>query len=145
VSKFGLVFLVLLLAAGLALVPRHAVERPVQRSAGVDANDRLTAVTGLVLYLLIGAIAVTILFIQPLLSAHYLVGLMLVPPVVLKLGSTGYRFVRYYTRNPESQPWAGQQPSPVRIALLPPRAPGCCRKSIPVHAVCTSFRARTRG
>jgi hypothetical protein len=95
VSKFGLVFLgLLLLAAGLALVPRHPAERPVQRSAGVDANERLTAVTGLVLYLPIGAIAVRILFIQPLLSAHYLVGLMLIPPVVLKLGGSGYRFAR---------------------------------------------------
>jgi hypothetical protein len=32
-----------------------------------------------------------------LLSAHMFIGLVLIPPVLLKLGSTGYRMVRYYT------------------------------------------------
>jgi hypothetical protein len=31
-----------------------------------------------------------------LLSAHMFVGLVLIPPVLLKLGSTGYRMVSYY-------------------------------------------------
>ena len=83
-SKFGIVFLLLLLAAGWALAPRQPGER-LGRSSGVDANERLTALTGLLLYVLVGAIAVTILFIQPLLSAHYVVGLLLIPPVALKL------------------------------------------------------------
>jgi hypothetical protein len=43
------------------------------------------------------AIAVTILFIQPLLTAHYVVGFLLIPPLMLKLATTGYRFGRYYT------------------------------------------------
>ena len=99
-SKFGIVFLlVLLAAAGLAVFPRPPIERIRQLSPGVVANERLTAVTGLFLYVLVTAIAVTILFIQRLLSVHYAVGLLLIPPVVLKLGSTGYRFARYHTRN----------------------------------------------
>jgi hypothetical protein len=102
VSKFGIVFLLLLLlVAGWALVPRRSVDRTVQRSSRVDANERLTAVTGLLLYLLVGAISVTILFIRPLLSQHYLVGLLLIPPIALKLGSTAYRFAQYYARNPD--------------------------------------------
>jgi pimeloyl-ACP methyl ester carboxylesterase len=40
---------------------------------------------------------VTILFIRPLLSAHVFIGMLLIPPVVLKLASTGWRFVRYYS------------------------------------------------
>jgi hypothetical protein len=116
VSKFGIVFLLLLLlAAGLALARRQPVERLRQWSSGVDANERLTAVTGLLLYVLVGAIAVTILFIQPLLSAHYLVGLLLIPPVALKFGSTGYRFARYYTRNPE---YVRAGPPPIVLRLL---------------------------
>ena len=43
----------------------------------------------------------TILAIRPLLSVHVFVGLLLIPPVALKLGSTGYRLLRYYTRAAE--------------------------------------------
>lgn len=118
-SKFGIVFLLLLLlAAGLALVPRHPDERLRQRSSGVDANERLTAVTGLLLYVLVGGIAVTILFIRPLLSTHYLIGLLLMPPVALKVGSTGYRFARYYTRKPEFV-LAGAPPLVMRLLVAP--------------------------
>jgi hypothetical protein len=39
---------------------------------------------------------VTILFLRPLLSVHIFVGMLLIPPVLLKLGSTGWRFARYY-------------------------------------------------
>jgi hypothetical protein len=31
---------------------------------------------------------------------HMFVGLLLIPPVLLKMGSTGYRFARYYTGSP---------------------------------------------
>jgi hypothetical protein len=69
----------------------------VDRSGGVEGNDRLTAASGAVLFLLLAAEGVTILFIRPLLSAHVFVGMLLIPPVALKLGSTGWRFLRYYT------------------------------------------------
>src|SRR5436305_7782820 len=71
---------------------RSRVKRP-DRTAG---NERLTATTAVVLLVLLAAEGVTILSIQPLLSAHIVIGLLLIPPVALKLGSTGYRFVRYY-------------------------------------------------
>jgi hypothetical protein len=32
---------------------------------------------------------------------HIFIGLLLIPPIALKLASTGYRFVRYYTRHVE--------------------------------------------
>jgi hypothetical protein len=118
-SKFGIVLLLLLLVtAGLALAPRQPAEQLRQRSSGVDANERLTAVTGLLLYVLVGAIAVTILLIKPLLSAHYLVGLLLIPPVALKLGTTGYRFARYYAQNPEYV-LAGPPPIVLRLLIAP--------------------------
>jgi hypothetical protein len=44
---------------------------------------------------------VTILAIRPLLSVHVFVGLLLIPPVALKLAATGYRFIRYYARDLE--------------------------------------------
>jgi hypothetical protein len=36
----------------------------------------------------------------PLLRVHVLLGIVLIPPVLLKLGSIGYRFLRYYTGDP---------------------------------------------
>jgi hypothetical protein len=66
------------------------------RSGGVDGNERLTAASGAVLLALLAAEGVTILFIRPLFPEHVFVGLLLIPPVALKLASTGWRFLRYY-------------------------------------------------
>jgi hypothetical protein len=63
-------------------------------------NERLTATTAVLLLVLLAAEGLTILSIRPLLSAHIVIGLLLVPPVALKLLSTGYRFLRYYTGDP---------------------------------------------
>jgi hypothetical protein len=40
---------------------------------------------------------VTLLAIRPLVSAHVFIGMLLLPPVLLKLASTGHRVVRYYS------------------------------------------------
>jgi hypothetical protein len=61
-------------------------------------NERLTGATALVLFVLLAAEGVTILFVGPLLSEHVFIGMLLIPPVALKLVSTGYRFFRYYGR-----------------------------------------------
>jgi hypothetical protein len=66
---------------------------------GIEGNARLTALTGVLLLALLAAEGVTILFLGPLLPEHLFIGMLLIPPVALKLASTGYRFVRYYTRN----------------------------------------------
>jgi len=63
---------------------------------GVEANARLTAATSAVLFLLLVAEGFTILRIHGLLSAHVFIGMLLIPPVLVKIGSTSYRFVRYY-------------------------------------------------
>src|SRR5438093_7938716 len=68
---------------------------------GTEGNARLTGVTGLVLLVLLAVEGVTILAIRPLLSVHIFVGLLLIPPVALKLAATGYRLMRYYTRAAE--------------------------------------------
>ena len=70
------------------------------RAGGSDGNERLTVLTGIVLFLLLAALGVTILRIGPLIWEHLFIGLLLLGPVALKLGSTCYRFARYYTRNP---------------------------------------------
>jgi len=83
--------------------PRGRIPRPVtrRRSGGPDGNERLTAAAAVLLFLLLAAEGVTILFLRPLFSAHVFIGMLLIPPVALKLGSTGWRFLRYYGRDPE--------------------------------------------
>ena len=68
---------------------------------GTEGNARLTGMTGLVLLVLLAVEGVTILAIRPLLSVHVFVGLLLIPPVALKLAATGYRLLRYYTHAAE--------------------------------------------
>jgi len=68
-------------------------------TGGTTGNERLTAVTGVVLISLLAVIGVTIISLRNLLWVHLFVGILLIGPVVLKLGSTGYRFIRYYTGN----------------------------------------------
>ena len=70
--------------------------RPLRRRPGPDGNERLTATTAVVLLVLLAVEGVTIVFLRPLLSVHVFVGMLLVPPVALKLASTGWRFLRYY-------------------------------------------------
>ncbi|HEV7937249.1 MAG TPA: hypothetical protein VGP18_04415 [Solirubrobacteraceae bacterium] len=67
---------------------------------GTFGNERLTAATGILLVALLAVIGVTIVRLGPLISVHLFVGLVLIPVVGLKLASTGYRFVRYYTADP---------------------------------------------
>jgi hypothetical protein len=66
-------------------------------AGGTEGNELLTSVTGALLIVLLAVIGVTIIRLGPLLSVHLFVGLVLVGPITLKLGSTGYRFVRYYS------------------------------------------------
>ncbi len=65
----------------------------------IEGNERLTALTAVVLIALLAVEGVTIVFMRPLVSVHLFVGLLLIGPVALKLGSTGWRFARYYLRN----------------------------------------------
>jgi hypothetical protein len=69
-------------------------------SGGTAGNEQLTSVTGTILLVLLAVIGVTIVRIGQLLWLHLFLGLLLIGPVTLKLASTGYRFARYYTRDP---------------------------------------------
>jgi hypothetical protein len=88
-----------------------------QRHGGVDGNERLTAATAVVLVVLLAALGVTILSIRGLIWWHFLLGMLLIPPVALKLGSTGWRFVRYYTGDRE---YVRRGPPLLPLRLLAP-------------------------
>ena len=63
-------------------------------TSGVDGNTRLTAATGMVLFVLLAVEGVTLLSIRQLITVHVFVGVLLLGPVLLKSSSTLYRFLR---------------------------------------------------
>jgi hypothetical protein len=93
------------------------------RAAGPPGNERLTTSVGLVLLVLLGIETLTTLALHSYLPEHIFLGLLLIPPVALKLTTTGWRFVRYYTNS-----------GPYRLAG-PPRLP--LRLIAPVLVVAT--------
>jgi len=74
---------------------------PEASESGVTANERLTALTGGLLLLLLALMGVTVLSVRRLLPEHFLLGFLLIPPLALKMASTGYRFARYYSGDPQ--------------------------------------------
>lgn len=70
------------------------------RRDGVEANSRLTGSTAAVLLVLLAIEGFTLLAIRPLLNVHVFVGMLLIPPVLLKVGSTSWRFAKYYLGDP---------------------------------------------
>jgi hypothetical protein len=83
----------------------------------VESNARLTGGTAAVLLVLLAAEGATILRIHNLLSEHVFIGMLLVPPVLLKTGSTLYRFAPYYLGAPE---FRRKGPPPPVLRLLGP-------------------------
>ena len=79
---------------------------------GTEGNELLTSATAVLLVGLLVVEGITVVHMRGLVSAHMFIGLVLIPPVLLKLGSTGYRFFRYYggTR-------AYREKGPPRLAL----------------------------
>ena len=104
-----------------------------RRSVGVAGNTRLTslvATTLLVLLVLQVASAVVFALLSYNVAAlggpvydvvrpvHFLVGFLLMPLIAIKLGSTGYRFGRYYTRNRAYHEAGPPRPVPRLIAPI---------------------------
>ena len=87
------------------------------RFGGTEGNEILTSATAAVLIALLLAEGVTIVRMHGLVSAHMFIGMVLIPPVLLKLASTGYRFVRYYTG---SHVYRAKGPPPLALRLLAP-------------------------
>ena len=87
------------------------------RLGGPEGNERLTAVTGATLLVLFAAEGVTLLRLSTLLYWHYFFGFLLVGPVCLKIGSTVYRFTRYYARR---EPYVRKGPPQPLLRIIGP-------------------------
>jgi membrane protein DedA with SNARE-associated domain len=84
---------------------------------GVEANGRLTAMLGAVLLVLLAIEGATLLHLGTLLTLHVVIGMILIPIIMLKIGSTTWRFARYYMGSPE---YRRKGPPPALLRLLGP-------------------------
>jgi hypothetical protein len=95
-----------------------AGRRGFARAWGAHGNERLTAAAGLALVVLLAVEAWTTLSLHRFLPLHMFLGFVLLPPVALKLASTGWRFARYYTRDPTYR-LLGPPRLPMRVLAAP--------------------------
>ncbi|HEY4928004.1 MAG TPA: hypothetical protein VIH95_02570 [Acidimicrobiales bacterium] len=84
---------------------------------GPQGNARLTGMTAAVLLALLAAEGATLLQLGSLLTAHVVIGMVLVPFVVVKLATTGWRMARYYLG---SAPYRDRGAPPLLLRLLGP-------------------------
>jgi hypothetical protein len=87
------------------------------RLGGTEGNEALTLATALALIALLAAEGITIVHMRGLVRAHMFMGMVLIPPVALKLASTGYRAVRYYGG---SRAYRAKGPPALPLRLLAP-------------------------
>jgi hypothetical protein len=95
----------------------HRVDPVTGASGGPAGNARFTAWTGAVLLVLLAVEGVTLLDIRGLITWHLVVGVLLIPPALLKTATTGWRVLRYYTG---SRPYRDAGPPPMLLRLLGP-------------------------
>jgi hypothetical protein len=88
-----------------------------ERSGGAEGNERLTAMTGAVLLILLAVECYTIFRIGRLLTLHVFLGMLLLGPICLKAASVIYRFARYYTG---SAPYRRKGPPAPLLRLIGP-------------------------
>jgi hypothetical protein len=124
---------------------------------GVVGNARLTALAGAVLLALILVEVVTLPSLRELLSVHVLVGVLLAGPLAVKIGSTGYRFVRYYIASracifaplvsdasTTTVPWPIPMPTSSAPTFRPDRSPRPRAASAPARLQSSAIRPGTR-
>lgn len=94
------------------------VKRPTSLTGGgTEGNEQLTTVTGVILIVLLAVLGFTIPQLRQYIWLHLFVGLLLIGPVLLKMAATGYRFMRYYTRDAE---YLRKGPPQIALRLIAP-------------------------
>jgi hypothetical protein len=86
-----------------------------QKDPPVAGNARLTGATGAVLLLLFCVeVATAVMGVKGMLTLHVMIGLLLVPPLLVKISSVSWRFLQYYRHN-EAYQRRGATPTVLRI------------------------------
>lgn len=95
----------------------HRADPALPRTGGPAGNARLTAWTGVLLLALFLAELVTLLDVRSLIGWHIAIGVLLIPPALLKTATTGWRIARYYAGN---APYRTAGPPPLALRVLGP-------------------------
>jgi hypothetical protein len=96
---------------------KHARPSNGDTLGAIASNSRLTSSLGVVLLLTLFLEGLTIPIVGAHLSWHVFLGTVLIPVVVLKVGSTFWRFYRYYLGDPA---YVEKGPPPILLRLLGP-------------------------
>jgi hypothetical protein len=81
-------------------------------------NEQLTAFAGILLILFLAVEGATLLDLNALLTVHAFIGMFVLPIVLLKMGSTGWRMTRYYLGRDEYVR-RGPPALPLRVVVAP--------------------------
>jgi hypothetical protein len=103
--------------AATALGTAHRDDPALPGTGGPAGNARLTAWIGLLLLPLFAAELVTLLSLEGLLSWHIAIGVVLIPPALVKTATTGWRILRYYTG---AEVYREAGPPPLLLRVLGP-------------------------
>ena len=114
-------------------------ESPVQVRDTVAGNARITGGTAAMLLVLLAVEGATIPLIGSLRGPHIFIGMLLIPPVLLKLGSTGWRFARYYAGD---RRYRRKGPPAMAMRLL---APGVILATLALFATGVMLLVRRSG
>ncbi len=95
----------------------HGRHRARRATGGVEGNARLTASLAVIILVVLALEGLTILRIGNLLVEHVFIGILVIPPIVFKIGSTTWRFAKYYTGSVEY--WR-KGPPPTVLRILGP-------------------------
>jgi hypothetical protein len=104
-------------AVATAIGAAHREDPAAPRTGGPAGNARLTAWTGLLLLAFFVVECVTLLSLHAMITVHILVGAFLVPLLLLKTATTGWRIARYYVG---SDAYRRAGPPPLLLRILGP-------------------------
>ncbi|MDH2904622.1 MAG: hypothetical protein PXZ08_11850 [Actinomycetota bacterium] len=96
---------------------RSSTPRVSPPSGGVDGNERLTALVAVVLLLLLFLVGLTVPVANVQTRLHVFFGVVVIPPVLLKVASTSWRMLKYYAG---SFPYRRKGPPLPLLRLLGP-------------------------
>ena len=97
--------------------PLKQISMDAKQDAAVLGNERMIALVGTVLLVLIVAEIIIAAKMHALMPIHIFVGVLLTFPLFVKIGSTGYRFLHYYTGSPA---FVRKGPPRLEMRLLAP-------------------------
>jgi hypothetical protein len=95
----------------------HDQAHDLEPLGGPEGNARLTGMTAAVLLVLLAAEGATLLQLHSLITPHVVIGMVLVPFVVVKLSTTGWRMAKYYLG---AAPYRERGAPPMLLRLLGP-------------------------